>query len=283
MPRYDVDIDAAYWPGKPLYLNALPVQYKRAIDHATVEGICGFIREAMRNLGRIGMDKLAVGLSGGIDSVCVLKLCREALDFSSIIAVIVDLGVGSHGPQTESSIRIARELDATYEVIDASGLLAAYRAMSIAEGPFTRINIITRCIQNSIFQFADSTEAAVVCTSDRSEEALGRHMECFYGHIAPIIGLFKTEVMDLSRIMGIPEVIVRKDPGCADAWLDHVVLGSSYDYIDPILYLLLDRNYNAGKISSEFNIDRVWLEKIEHRIRYQQFRTNTLGLTSQHL
>ena len=162
-----------------------------------------------------------------------------------------------------------------YAAVDASALLAAKRGLIQDLGPFSEINIITRCIQDAIFQVADSEMAAVVSTTDRSEALLGRHTEHFYGHLAPLIGLFKTDVLGLARACGLPRDVIEQEPGCTDAWLDREVLGAGYEIIDPILYLLVEEAWTADRIADEFGMDPDWLRSIEHRVKHQPARTVT--------
>lgn len=275
MPEFKVPIAHEYWPGQPVSLHEIAIPYQKQIDQNIINSILEFVKNSMADLAKLRLNHVVVGLSGGLDSAIVLKICQQALGKDHITAVIVDLGLESHQEQTVRSARLAKQLQIQSMVISAAELLRQYSLLMSDRGPFTEINIITRCIQSVIFQFADSTPAAVACTFDRSELLIGRHMECFYGHFAPIAGLFKTELMSLARIIGIPDHIINDQPGCKDAWLDKDVLGASYNYIDPILYLLVEKKWTPERISQEFDIDQVWIERINYRVKHQMRRTNT--------
>jgi NAD+ synthase len=275
MRTFPVPVVPEYWPGKPQRLNPIPIQFQRAIDADLVEKMVSFIKLALADLNQLNLGRVVVGLSGGLDSVCVLKLCQEALGDHNVSAAIVDLGLETQQRQTVGSVRIARELGVDYRIIKADQLLRLHAGLFDLSGPFSRINVITRSIQGIIFQLADETCAAVASTTDKSEALLGRHTEFFYGHFAPLISLYKSEVIELAKYLGIKEDITGKAPGCEDAWLDSDVLGASYDYIDPILFLLAEKGYSVERISAEFDIDIAWLSRIEQRVALQKIRTTT--------
>ena len=66
--------------------------------------------------------------------------------------------------------------------------------------------------------------------------------------INPIGDLYKTQVRQLSRSLGIPPVIVDKSP-TADLWLgqtDEGELGFTYAEVDRLLYLLVDQRFSPA-------------------------------------
>jgi len=141
----------------------------------------------------------------------------------------------------------------------------------------TKIHLRSRMINNVIFQEADKKYCFVIDTTDKSEEVLGRHAECFYGHIAPVTNLWKTELFDLAKKLKIPKKIIKRKAGCPELW-DTEALGVNWYALDPILFLMYDKKWSPERISKKYKIDNVWLNKIKNRIDKQPKRTKTKKL-----
>jgi NAD+ synthase len=268
-----------FFPGKPDKINRIDIKYKRQIDKNFVNSIYSFIKDSLEKTTYAGLTKnVVLGLSGGIDSVTMALLCKNALGKAKVTCIIVDLGLKEHEEQTKFAINVAKTLDLGFKVVKSSKLLRDYRAEMRTSGPFTNTNIMTRIIHNLVFQFADSKLAAVVSTIDKSEILLGRHMEHFYGHFAPLVNLYKTEVYDLAKFLRVPEDVIRREPGCVESWFDKDIFGVSYDYLDPILYLISEKNQSAKNIAQKYDIDGGWLKRVERRVRSQMWRMRTREL-----
>lgn len=264
-----------HWPGRPQRVSVPSVTYKRVVDDSLLDCLSQFVRDSVGRLAPIGLKDVVVGVSGGLDSATMAALCRHSLGRERVEAAVVDLGLESHAAQTREAVEVVRKLDLDFQVIDAAKLLTAATETLTGHGPYSQINVVTRTIHSTIFQLADRQSASVASTLNRSEALLGRHMEYFYGHFAPLAGLYKTEVADVGRRLGVPASVLEREPGCYEAWFDREVLGAGYEIIDPILHLLVDRGWTASRIGQEFSIDENWLSRIERRVREHRWRMNT--------
>lgn len=278
MKRQPIKIPLEYWPGKPNKVGKINISYKRRIDGQLVSTIHEFIRHNMKWPARFGFENVVIGLSGGMDSTVTALLCHQALGKNKVTAVTVDLGFKEHAEQTKFAMGMARKLGINHKVIYAQKLFDYYYSLMKERGPFTDIDLITRIIHNIVFQVADSKKAVVISTLDKSEDILARHMEYFYGHFAPIADLYKTEVFDLSHFLGIPEDVIKREPGCVEGQFDKVIFGAPYEVLDPILYLITERKWPPERIAQRYRIDPVWLGKIEYRIRSHKWRMHTKNL-----
>ena len=77
----------------------------------------------------------------------------------------------------------------------------------------------------------------------------------------------------LSRAMGIPDVIIDKAPS-ADLWAnqtDEGELGFTYDEVDKLFYLLVDYRYNMGELV-EAGFDESFVRTVMKRVRQNQFK-----------
>lgn len=264
-----------FFPGKPAKINKINISYKHKINKKFVDDMCRFVKFSADKASKIDLHKVVVGFSGGIDSVATALLCKRAVGKERVTVVIVNLGPKIHKDLAKFSAALAKKLDLNFEVIEAQNLLNNYYELMDSRGPFTEINIRTRIIQNAIFQYADSNMALVASTIDKSEALTGRHMEYFYGHFAPLVSLYKSEVFDLVRFFKVPAKVFADEPGCVGGWLDKNLFGAPYEILDPILYLMSEKKLSTKKIAQKYNIDRAWLTKLEYRFKYQKLRMQT--------
>ena len=264
-----------FFPGTPKKITKIVVPYKRTINKKTITDLYKFIRKMNSRLEPVLSKHVIVGLSGGIDSTVTALLCRNALGKKNVTAVIVDLGVPEHVEQTAFAKKIAKKLDINYKVVNASQILKETVRLVTCKGPFPNINIVTRIIHSILFQESDAKIASVVSAVDKSEMILARHMEYFYGHFAPLADFYKMEIYDIARLLNIPEAVMLREPGCVESWFDKDVFGVSYEVLDPIIFLMSCKKWTAKRIAQKYNIDEVWLSKIEFRVKHQHWRMIT--------
>ena len=265
----------SYFPGRPRVQPEVPVHLPQRIDEHLIRRIERFICETVDPGLGSPYRRVVVGLSGGLDSTTAAVLCRRALGPAGVTAVIVDLGVRGHATQARRAAAVAEELGIPFRLLRNRGLVGSLLEASPHQGPFSRVNAVTRAIHSLIFQYADARTDAVVSCVDRSEYLLSRHMEYFYGHIAPLQPLYKTEVARLADQIGVPRRVIEQPAGCVDAWLDEAVLGTSYDRLDPILFLIEERKWSALPIARKFGVDRRWLERVIARMNHREWRMVT--------
>ena len=114
-----------------------------------------------------------------------------------------------------------------------------------------------------------------VGTSNKTELLLG--YGTLFGDMAsalnPLGDLYKTQVRQMARSMGVPEPIVHKPPS-ADLWVgqtDEGELGFTYGEVDKLLYLLVDERYSASEaIAAGF--DAQFVKTVIRKLRTSQFK-----------
>jgi NAD+ synthase len=224
--------------------------------------LTAFIRDETT---RAGFEKAVLGLSGGIDSSLVAYLTAEALGPENVLGVRM--------PYKSSS---QASLDHAQMVIDALGI----RSLTVEITPMVdplferfpdlsvlrRGNIMARQRMIVLFDQSAAERALVMGTSNKTETLLG--YSTLFGDSAaalqPIGDLYKCQVRQLARALGVPTEIVDKPPS-ADLWpgqTDEGELGYTYDEADQILYLLIDRRYTPDEaVEAGFErklVERVW-------------------------
>ena len=213
-----------------------------AIDPDLVEAaLVEFIREEV--VRRRGFSRVVIGVSGGVDSAVSLLLACRALGPKNVF--------GFRLPYATSS---PESLEHAHLVISSAG--ARERTLSITDAvdayvlahepevtPLRRGNLAAR--QRSLILFDQSAKlgALPLGTGNKSERLLGYYT--WHADDSPPINplgdLFKTQVWNLARHLGVPPEIVDK-PASADLIQgvhDEDELGISYHRADPVLHWLV--------------------------------------------
>ena len=112
-------------------------------------------------------------------------------------------------------------------------------------------------------------------TSNKTEFLLG--YSTIYGDsgvaLQPIADLYKAQVRQLSRALGVPRSILDKPPS-ADLWegqTDEDELGFTYNDVDQVLYLLVDERYTVEEVAEEgFALD--FVEDVWRRVKANHYK-----------
>lgn len=233
--------------------------------------LTGFIQT---EITRSGFSKAVMGLSGGLDSALACFLAAEALGPENVLAIRM--------PYKSSS---QDSLDHAQLVIDQLGVQSLTIPITDMVDPlFQRFldmdqrrkgNIMARERMIILFDQSEAFKGLVLGTGNKTEILLG--YSTLYGDSAcalnPIGDLYKTQVRQLSRAMGVPAAVIEKAPS-ADLWLgqtDEGELGFTYEEVDKLLYLLIDQRYTPEEcVESGFPVD--FVKTVIQRVRRNQFK-----------
>ncbi len=221
-----------------------------ALDLELIERtLIEFIREEVRR--RRGFERVVVGVSGGVDSAVALFLACRALGPENVHGFRLPYRTSS----PESLEHAALVLDATgahAHTIEISHCIDQYVDEYEPDiSPLRKGNLMARLRAVTLFDQSAKLHALPLGTGNKSERLLGY----FTWHaddsppINPIGDLFKTQVWNLARQLGVPEEIIDK-PATADLVRgvnDEDELGVSYHDADPILHWLV-RGYGAEEL-----------------------------------
>ncbi len=230
-----------------------------------------FIRSEVQ---RHGFHRAVIGLSGGVDSSLSCFLSVEALGPENVLAVRM--------PYTSSS---PDSLEHAEMVIKATGAQAVTIPITEMVDPlFKRIpdagnvrrgNIMARARMIILYDQSAAFNGLVIGTGNKTEIMLG--YTTLYGDAAsalnPLGDLYKTQVRQLARAIGVPEAIVEKPP-TADLWVgqtDEGELGFTYEDVDQLLIHLIDERYSPEDCV-EAGFDRSFVETVIERVRRSQYK-----------
>ncbi len=219
-----------------------------------------------------GVNSAVVGLSGGIDSALTAYLTVEALGHENVLGIhLPELNV-TPAEDVLDATEVADRLNIEFKTIDISEILSSFM-YSIPESndapPLTNGNLKARIRMSVLYYYANLSGRMVMGTGNKTEIMLGYYTK--YGDggvdIEPIGDLYKTEVMELSRMVGVPEGIITKPP-TAGLWVgqtDEEELGISYVVVDKMLEMLLDGK-NPEYIQDILGVSGEQMDSIIQRI-----------------
>ncbi len=212
-----------------------------------------------------GLSGYVVGLSGGIDSSVSATLAVQAVGKEKVLGVLMPYRTSSESSVTDA-MNLVRQLGIDHRRIDISPMIDAYFP-EINEGNRLRAgNKMARERMAILFDIAAETDRLVLGSGNRSEIALG--YTTWFGDSACSVNpngeLYKTEIREVARAIGIPQEIIDKPPS-ADLWTDQTdegEIGVTYEQIDGILRRLVDDHEHslsklAGEGFDETDISRV--------------------------
>uniref|UniRef100_A0A7J2TK45 NH(3)-dependent NAD(+) synthetase n=1 Tax=Archaeoglobus fulgidus TaxID=2234 RepID=A0A7J2TK45_ARCFL len=200
--------------------------------------ITSFIRDCVEKSNSKGV---VLGLSGGVDSAVVAFLCVKALGKERVLANIMPEEGVTPKEDVEDALLVAKILGIEYNLIEISPIVSLFLNI-IGKDRINKnslINLKPRIRMAINYFFANALQRLVVGTGNKSEIMIGYFTKYGDGGVdlQPIGDLYKTEIFEFARYLGVPERIVKKRPtaGLYIGQTDEDEIGMSYAELDEIL------------------------------------------------
>jgi len=129
----------------------------------------------------------------------------------------------------------------------------------------------------NLYYYGEKMNYLIIGASNRTEDLIGFFVK--YGDgaadIMPIANLYKTQVRKLSKYLGVPYFIVKKEssPDLLPGITDEVAIGLSYEKLDLIL-LGLESNIPDGIIQKEVGCSNGTIEYVKRLITFSNHMRN---------
>ena len=226
------------------------------------ERIIAWIKEYADNNG---IKALVIGVSGGIDSAVVSTLCARTgiptyvlsmpLNSSSTNDSLSDSYTTYLENNYDNVTKIRIELSAVYQTLITSFDLWT-SAGKYTDSGLANANTKSRLRMVTLYQVAGSVGGIVVGTGNKVED-YGVGFYTKYGDggvdIAPIADLYKTEVWELGKHLGVDQRIIDAPPTDGlweDSRTDETQIGASYEELEEAMET---GTGPAVKILNDFN------------------------------
>jgi NAD+ synthase (glutamine-hydrolysing) len=230
-----------------------------------------------------GMEKIIIGLSGGIDSAVCSVLSKEAVGSDNVICVTMPTRYSSEG-----SVKDSKKLCSNIGVrLDELGIDDIFTSLS-SKGEFTPDaleNIQPRIRGLLLMAYANSIpKSVVIAPGNKSEIAVGYCT--IYGDtcgaLALIGDLYKTQVYELAKYINrdkelIPIEIIEKHPSAElkPNQRDTDTL-PVYPLLDEILKLYVEEQLSPGEIYSKVKAKKDVVDSVISMVLRNEFKRKQL-------
>jgi NAD+ synthase len=233
--------------------------------------LTGFIRTELQ---RAGFRHALVGLSGGLDSAVSCALAVEALGRENVLAVRMPYRSSAPDSLADAEL-VSKQLGVKQETIDITDMVEPLLGRDPWIPNVRKGNILARMRMIVLYDQSEIFKGLVIGTSNKTEILLG--YTTLWGDMAaainPLGDLYKTQLRQLARALELPASVLQKPPS-ADLWegqTDEAEMGITYDEVDRLLYLLVDRRCTPEECV-EAGFKRAYVDRIMKRIRRNHFK-----------
>ena len=250
----------------PVFEASRPSTQPPEIDPAvTAEWLVAFLRDELSV--RRGILRAVVGLSGGVDSAVTTYLCARALGPENVYAFRLPYATSSPSSLADAQL-VVDALRIHARTIEITAAVNGYLQYEPDADARRRGNVMARTRMLVLFDQSAKLDALPIGTGNKTERLLGY----FTWHaddtppVNPLGDLFKSQVWELARHLGVPKALIEKAPSAdlvADQ-TDEADLGISYARADAILAQLLLGYSDAAMVERGFEADEVAL--VRHRV-----------------
>lgn len=245
---------------------------KLDLDLNLVEQILvNFLKE---EANKVGFSKVVLGLSGGIDSALVAYLAAKAFGPENVLGILMPYKSSSK-ESVEHAKLVVEDLGIKSKLIEITPMVEPYFQMNPDMDGLRKGNRMARERMCILFDYSAKEKALVLGTSNKTEMLLGYSTQ--FGDAASAINaigdLYKTQVWELSKHMGIPQPLIDKKPS-ADLWegqTDESELGFSYKLADEILFSLIDEREKKDEIIKKGYPEDI-VNKVIWKIKMSQYK-----------
>lgn len=213
---------------------------------------------------RRNMEHVVLGLSGGVDSAVVAYLCAHAFGPKNVHAFRMPYKISSQSSLDDAQL-VIDDLGICAETIDITPMVDGYAESQPEVTPARIGNICARARMTVLFDQSANVGGLPVGTGNKSERLFGYYT--WHADDSPPINplgdLFKTQVWQLAREIGVPEQIVNK-PASADlikGQTDESDFGITYLKADKILHYMTQGFSNEKLVEMGFDrsdVELVW-------------------------
>lgn len=233
--------------------------------------LTGFVRD---ELAKFGFRKAVLGLSGGLDSTVCAALAARAVGPRNVLGLIMPYG-DSFPAEVHDAEKVGRALGIRTRTIDIAPQVDAYFAAHSTRSRILRGNKMARERMSILYDYSAREKALILGTSNKSELLIGYgtvHGDMACG-INPMGDLYKTQVRQLAKHLGVPSSIIRKAPtaGLWSGQTDEQEIGLTYAELDEMLENFVEKRKSGPElVKAGFKPEAV--RKVAEMIRNSEFK-----------
>lgn len=255
----------------------------RTEEESLFKSLCTGIRDYC---GKIGFNKVLVGLSGGIDSAVTAAIAAEALGKENVLGITMPSMYSSQGSVSDSE-HLARNLGISFLEIPIKGMFDTY-IDAIQKGEMyldlAEENLQARIRANILMMYSNRYGYLLLTTGNKSELSVGY---CtlygdMCGGLAVLSDVPKIMVYRLARFLNrekeiIPWNTITKPPSAElrPGQKDEDSL-PAYEVLDDILKEFVENNKSISRISQKYSAELV--EDVVKKINSCEYKRRQAAL-----
>jgi NAD+ synthase len=231
-----------------------------------------FIKDQMIDAG---FNKGIIGISGGVDSAVAATLAAKAIGKENVLGVMLPYRT-SNPKSTEDAGLVVQSIGIRSEIVNISKMVDAYCEENKIADPLRRGNIMARMRMIVLYDLSAREKALVIGTSNKTEILVGYGTQ--YGDVAcafnPLGDLYKTQIWQLAKELGVPKPIIEKAPS-ADLWegqTDEGEIGITYAKLDELLLEMIDRHRSDEELG-KMGFAETLIKKVRLMNQKNQFKS----------
>ena len=231
----------------------------------TLDIVTNFIRTRVNDANS---DGVVLGLSGGIDSAVTLSLAVKALGSHKVTGLIMPFTLTE---SVDLARNHAKDLNVDTKLIDISDIVTSYiKNSSLFSEQLSEGNLHSRIRMSLLYGAGFSSNYLVIGTSNKSELLIGYWTKWGDGgtDFLPIGDLYKTQVFELGKLLGVPSKIQVRKP-TAELWPDQTdeqEFGFTYEELDSVLFEL-EKFSSVSQINENTGISLEKIDKIKSLVQ----------------
>jgi NAD+ synthase len=245
------------------------------LDPKTVsEQLVDFLK---KSFAAAGFTNAVIGLSGGLDSATSFVLAVRAIGIDHVYPLLLPYGsLSTQSTLDAMSVIEMLKISPTHVVrVDIKQILDPLIGKEFGMDNIRKGNLMARTRMMILFDHAKKRNALVVGTENKSEHLLGYYTR--FGDeasdIEPLRNLYKTQVYEVAKYLGVSEAILMKKPtaGLWEGQTDEGEFGFTYKDADEILSFSFDEKKSAEQIVA-IGFSKEIVEKVLARARDNDFK-----------
>ncbi|WGI17322.1 NAD+ synthase [Methanonatronarchaeum sp. AMET-Sl] len=220
-----------------------------------------------KEVERSGSKGVVIGLSGGLDSTVLAYLCSE---IENIDVLGISLPISNSNKEVK---QIKKNLDIFFREIKIESIINSFSTSipEIDRPSNTKLadgNLIARTRMSILYYYSNINNMLVMGTGNKSEIYIGYFTKHGDGaaDIQPIGDLYKTQVRELAKHLGVPKKIINKEP-TAGLWkgqTDKNEIGMDYQTLDSIIHKLEEKESSINQTSNSLDINSELVIKVKN-------------------
>jgi len=119
------------------------------------------------------IKKAVIGLSGGIDSALSAKLVADALGKGNIHALLMPLKGLSSKKNVDDAVDVCKWIGIEYNIVHINEFLKEFNELKWKQNKLAKMNTASRVRAVLLYNYANTHDALVVGTSNKTEIILG--------------------------------------------------------------------------------------------------------------